>query len=98
VNLVDVLTANLLSPVFLAFSLGVLARLTHSELRFPQDLYTSLSIYLLFALGLKGGVELSHVSFGSIAGPAGARCARPCTTSSPGARWSSSSADSRSAS
>ena len=37
-NLVDVLTANLLSPVFLAFSLGVLARLAHSELRFPQDL------------------------------------------------------------
>ena len=79
-NLVDVLTANLLSPVFLAFSLGVLARLAHSELRFPQDLYTSLSIYLLFALGLKGGVELSHASFGSIAGPAGATLLLGCIT------------------
>lgn len=64
-----VLKANLLSPIVLAFMLGVVARLLRSELRLPKDLYTALSIYLLFALGLKGGVELSHASYSTIAAP-----------------------------
>lgn len=79
-TLVEILKTNLLSPVFLAFALGVLARLVRSELRFPKDLYTSLSIYLLFALGLKGGVELSHASFGSIAAPATVTLLLGCIT------------------
>ena len=41
------------------FLLGVLARLTKSDLRIPEALYETLSIYLLLAIGLKGGVELS---------------------------------------
>ena len=53
----QILTTNLLSPVVLAFALGVLARLVKSEFRLPKDLYASLSIYLLFALGLKGGAD-----------------------------------------
>ena len=66
----DVLKINLCSPLTLAFALGVFARLVRSELSLPRDLYTSLSIYLLFALGLKGGVELSHSSIAAISGPA----------------------------
>jgi uncharacterized protein len=66
----DILKINLCSPLTLAFALGVFARLVKSELALPRDLYTSLSIYLLFALGLKGGVELSHSSLVEISGPA----------------------------
>ncbi len=66
----DVLRINLVSPLTLSFALGVFARIIRSELSLPRELYTSLSIYLLFALGLKGGVELSHSSLDQIAGPA----------------------------
>jgi hypothetical protein len=41
------------------FVLGVLARLLRSDLRLPEALYETLSIYLLLAIGLKGGIELS---------------------------------------
>lgn len=68
--MLDVLRINLCSPLTLSFALGVFARLVRSELSLPRDLYTALSIYLLFALGLKGGVELSHSSLSVIAWPA----------------------------
>lgn len=68
--MLDVLRINLCSPLTLSFALGVFARLVRSELSLPRDLYTSISIYLLFALGLKGGVELSHSSLSVIAWPA----------------------------
>lgn len=55
----ELLRLNLLSPMVLAFALGVAARLLKSDLAFPEALYTALSIYLLFAIGFKGGVELS---------------------------------------
>jgi uncharacterized protein len=45
--------------VVLFFVLGVLARLLKSDLRLPEPLYETLSIYLLLAIGLKGGIELS---------------------------------------
>ena len=70
VCMLDVLRINLCSPLTLSFALGVFARLVRSELSLPRDLYTALSIYLLFALGLKGGVELSHSSLAAISGPA----------------------------
>jgi uncharacterized protein len=76
----DILRANLLSPVVLAFALGVLARLVRSELRIPQALYTSLSIYLLLALGLKGGHELAHVGLAPIAKPAALTVLLGCIT------------------
>ncbi len=58
----ELLSANLLSPMVLAFVLGFIARLLKSDLKLPEGLYTSLSIYLLFAIGLKGGVALSETS------------------------------------
>lgn len=66
----DVLRSNLVSPIVLAFILGVITKLLKSELTLPKDLYASLSIYLLLALGLKGGVELSESTFQAIAWPA----------------------------
>jgi len=54
--------ANLLSPMILAFVLGITAARLRSDLRVPEALYTGLSIYLLLAIGMKGGAELSHTS------------------------------------
>ena len=76
----EILKANLLSPIVLAFLLGVLARLVRSEFKLPKDLYASLSIYLLLALGLKGGVELSQSSVHAIAAPALATLLLGCIT------------------
>lgn len=61
---------NLLAPAFLAFAVGVIARLARSDLAFPEALTQSLSIYLLFAIGLKGGAALGSVSLREIAWPA----------------------------
>jgi hypothetical protein len=62
--------SNICSPMILAFAFGIICRLIKSELSIPRDLYSSLSIYLLLALGLKGGVELSHVEWRELFFPA----------------------------
>ncbi|WP_374640424.1 sodium-dependent bicarbonate transport family permease [Hydrogenophaga sp.] len=49
----------MIDVVVLFFLLGVFARLVKSDLRLPEALYETLSIYLLLAIGLKGGIELS---------------------------------------
>lgn len=67
---IEILKINLLSPIVLAFFLGIIIKLVKSEFSFPKDLYSSLSIYLLLALGLKGGVELSRSTFEVILWPA----------------------------
>lgn len=67
----DLLTASLLSPVVLAFLLGAVARLIRSDLEIPETLYQALSIYLLFAIGLKGGVALSATPLAAVAAPIG---------------------------
>ncbi len=46
-------------PVVLFFVLGVAAGLLRSDLKMPSALYETLSIFLLIAIGLKGGVELA---------------------------------------
>lgn len=66
----EMVRANLLSPVVLAFALGAVATLVRSDLTFPPEAYTVLSIYLLLSIGLRGGVELSHVSLGAFVWPA----------------------------
>jgi uncharacterized protein len=49
------------------FVLGVAARLLKSDLRLPEALYETLSIFLLLAIGLKGGIELSKQPVGVLA-------------------------------
>jgi hypothetical protein len=49
-----------IDPVILFFLLGLLAGLARSDLRLPPAIYELLSILLLLAIGLKGGVELSR--------------------------------------
>ena len=50
---------NLLSPIILSFVLGVLAALARSDLNFPEAVAKGMSIYLLFAIGFKGGVAVA---------------------------------------
>ncbi|UCE32679.1 MAG: sodium-dependent bicarbonate transport family permease [Burkholderiales bacterium] len=50
-----------MDPVVLFFLLGVFARLVRSDLRLPEALYETLSIFLLLAIGIKGGVELAKL-------------------------------------
>lgn len=50
---------NLLSPLILFFVLGVLAAFARSDLTFPEAAAKAMSIYLLFAIGFKGGVSVA---------------------------------------
>ncbi|SFR59222.1 hypothetical protein SAMN04488005_3098 [Yoonia tamlensis] len=50
---------NLVSPIILSFALGLLAALARSDLTIPEAVAKGMSIYLLFAIGFKGGVAVS---------------------------------------
>ncbi len=49
----------MLDPIVLFFLLGLAAGLLRAELRLPPAIYELLSVILLLAIGLKGGVELA---------------------------------------
>ena len=51
--------ANLLSPIILSFALGLAAALARSDLSVPEAAAKALSIYLLFAIGFKGGAAVA---------------------------------------
>lgn len=57
-------------PVILFFILGLFAGVIRSDLKIPGVLYESISIFLLIAIGLKGGVELARYPLGNLAGSA----------------------------
>jgi len=69
-DLFELVRINLLSPMALAFLLGIVATLVRSDLHFPDALYSALSIYLLLAIGLKGGAELSATPLAQLWAPA----------------------------
>jgi uncharacterized protein len=56
----------MIDAVVLFFILGVIARLGKSDLKLPQALYEALSVYLLLAIGLKGGIELHKQSLAAM--------------------------------
>ena len=57
---------NLLDPAVLMFFLGVFAILVKSNLEFPPAISKFLSLYLLVALGLKGGGALRDGGFSTV--------------------------------
>jgi hypothetical protein len=69
-DILQAISANLLSPAVLFFALGLIAALVKSDLRFPEALYVTLTIYLLAALGFKGGVAISEAGLGTVILPA----------------------------
>ena len=56
----NLLIENLTNPALLFFALGILAVYLKSDLEIPQNSSKFISLYLLFAIGFKGGQELSH--------------------------------------
>lgn len=61
----DLLISNLTNPALLFFFLGILAVYLKSDLEIPMKASRFISLYLLLAIGFKGGQELSHESFTS---------------------------------
>jgi len=60
---IDLILQNMLNPPVLFFFLGMIAVFVKSELTIPQPLPKLFSLYLLIAIGLHGGYELSQSGF-----------------------------------
>lgn len=58
----DLVLATLLSPIVLFFVLGLAAALMRSHMTIPEAFAKGLAIYLMMAIGLKGGVEMSKTA------------------------------------
>jgi hypothetical protein len=61
----NLLLENLTNPALLFFALGILAVYLKSDLEIPPNSSKFISLYLLFAIGFKGGQELSHQNINS---------------------------------
>ncbi|MEM9708304.1 MAG: sodium-dependent bicarbonate transport family permease [Pseudomonadota bacterium] len=58
-GVLELAAANLISPIILSFALGLFAALGRSDLSIPEAAAKALSIYLLFAIGFKGGAGVA---------------------------------------
>ena len=56
----DLAAANLLSPMILFFVLGLAATLARSDLSIPEAIAKGMSLYLMLAIGFKGGVGVAE--------------------------------------
>lgn len=59
----DTAIATLSSPVILFFALGLLAAFARSDLAIPEAVAKGISLYLMAAIGLKGGVAVAKSGF-----------------------------------
>ena len=55
----DLAVSNLISPIILSFALGLAAAWARSDLTIPEAVAKGMSIYLLFAIGFKGGASVA---------------------------------------
>ncbi|MFN7452221.1 MAG: sodium-dependent bicarbonate transport family permease [Alphaproteobacteria bacterium] len=65
----QLILATLTSPAVMCFVIGALAALIKSDLRVPAQVHESIAMYLLFSIGLKGGIALSNTSFSALFDP-----------------------------
>lgn len=65
-GLTESVAANLLTPAVLFFALGMFAAAVRSDLKIPEALYVGLTVYLLSAIGFKGGVSLAGAGLGQV--------------------------------
>jgi len=61
----DALLLNLQSPIILFFILGIFAGLVRSDLEIPGVMAKGLALYLIAAIGLKGGIAIANEPLGS---------------------------------
>lgn len=59
-SIIQLAASNLLSPPVLFFILGFVGSIAGSQLTLPEAMAKTLSIYLMLAIGFKGGVALSE--------------------------------------
>lgn len=59
----NILISNLTNPTLLFFILGIIATIIKSDLEIPESSSKFIALYLLFAIGFKGGQELAHSPF-----------------------------------
>lgn len=64
----SILLENLISPITLAFLLGIFATIIRSDLEIPEPVIRIFAIFLLFSIGLQGGRELALADFGAMSG------------------------------
>jgi hypothetical protein len=64
-GIIGLAVANLTSPMILSFALGLAAALARSDLSVPEAAAKALSLYLLFAIGCKGGVAVAEHGAGA---------------------------------
>ncbi len=64
----SILLENLISPITLAFLLGIFATIIRSDLEIPEPVIRIFAIFLLFSIGLQGGHELANADFGAMRG------------------------------
>jgi hypothetical protein len=55
----DLAAQNLISPMVLFFALGLAAALARSDLAIPEAVAKTLALYLMLAIGFKGGAEVA---------------------------------------
>ncbi len=64
-GLASIAIDNLLSPMVLFFLLGVLAAAARSDLSIPESVGKAMALYLMFAIGFKGGAGVSAHGVGA---------------------------------
>lgn len=62
----EIVQGNIFNPVILAFVLGIAAGMARAELSIPSAISKAMSIYLMFAIGLKGGIAVSNSPFSNL--------------------------------
>jgi hypothetical protein len=62
-DILQLIQANLLTPIILFFLFGIIAARIKSDLKIPEAISEFLPIYLLAAIGLHGGIEMRNTGF-----------------------------------
>ena len=66
-DFLSLLYQNLLSPPLLFFALGILSGLVKSDLALPEQVSKFLGLYLMLAIGFKGGVTIAETAHADVA-------------------------------
>lgn len=68
-DILELIQANILTPVVLFFIFGIISARIKSDLKIPEAISEFLPIYLLTAIGLHGGLEMRKTGFESMLVP-----------------------------
>ncbi|OEF97574.1 hypothetical protein BHF68_04125 [Desulfuribacillus alkaliarsenatis] len=64
--MIDLAISNLISPVVLFFAMGLVIALIKAKVEFPNAIGDFITMYLLVAIGLKGGVAIAEAGILSV--------------------------------